>query len=84
MKLPKYNVSLSIQHNEYKNYYQSIEQALDQLDSEDFITPEEYLKALETGNLWEIQWYPNNPIGCYHYYASSLEALLEYVEKRFK
>ena len=39
MKLPKYNVSLSIQHNEYKNYYQSIEQALDQLDSEDFITP---------------------------------------------
>ena len=84
MKLPEYKISLTIVHNEYKNWYYTIEQGIQEIDENNWVSLEERDKALQTENIWNIQWYPDTPIGSYVYYASSLEVLLDYINKKFK
>jgi hypothetical protein len=48
------------------------------IDSEDFINVEEYLKALESKQYFTIRYHPNTPVGFYTYHASSFETLIEY------
>lgn len=45
----------------------------------DWISEEERTKGIATNSMWELQWYPETPIGSYRLAASSLPALLNYV-----
>lgn len=74
---PHHEVSLSLTHNEYKNYYLSIEDAVKEIDTGQFwVSSDERTFALATGDIWEMQWYPRTPIGFYKLAASSLHAVL--------
>lgn len=46
-----------------------------------WVSDGERAKAIETNSWWNLQWYPNTPVGSYEISASSLEALLGYVFK---
>lgn len=46
----------------------------------DWISEEERQKAIETNSMWTIQWYPDHPNTFYAYAASSLWALIEYLQ----
>ncbi|MGI9451959.1 MAG: hypothetical protein ACR2QH_15155 [Geminicoccaceae bacterium] len=75
------NVSLSIEHNSHANNYQTAKEWLDDLEDSldwraDWVSEEERTKALQTGEIWELQWYPDTPVGFYHLLASSFEALM--------
>jgi hypothetical protein len=52
--------------------YETIEEFYDHTD---FISPEEWSKAVAEDSVWVLQWYPDTPIGSYIVAASTLEAI---------
>jgi hypothetical protein len=72
--LPPHKCSLSITHNQHKDYYQTVAEYVDDLD--DWVSSDERDKATAADEVWEIQWYPDTPIRSYRTCASSLAAVL--------
>jgi hypothetical protein len=81
MKFPKHECSLHLHHNTHKGYYETVETALGNgtYDPEDFISPEQKQKAIETGEVWSLQWYPHTPVGFFICLAADLDALMAHV-----
>lgn len=75
--LPKYKCALYLSHNDHKSVYQDIDT---NYDIRDFISPEEYEKAIAEDSVWLLQWYPHTPVGSTTLLASSLEALQKHLE----
>lgn len=75
--LPKHKCGLYLTHNEHKDYYKTVLQSIEDCDINDvdWVSVEERQKAIDSDELWELQWYPDTPIGFYIIRASSLEAL---------
>ena len=69
---PRHAVCLSLEHNEHKSFYETVEQYY---DPEDFISDEEWKKCVETNEVWVLRWYPDTPIGAYIISASSIQAI---------
>lgn len=80
MKFPPHKAGLTLSHNEYKNYYYSIENGVAEEDGS-WVSDVEREKALETGEIWVLRWYPETPVGFHHIAASTLEALMEATNK---
>lgn len=78
--LPTHSCGLHLEHNTHKNLYESIEDAIAELEGS-WISAVERAKALETGDIWTLQWYPDTPVGCYLLAASNLDVLLEHARK---
>ncbi len=77
MQFPK-NLSMSIDHNNHKNFYQNIETYFSNYDFfKDCISQEDLKICIEKDELWELQWYPNTPISFYKVISYSLERCLE-------
>lgn len=77
MKFPKH-ITLSIDHNNHKNYYQTINEYFK--DNDFFLNciSEEDLKiCLEKDELWEIQFYPHTPSSFHKVISYSLERCLD-------
>ena len=70
--LPEHKCGLHLSHNEHKDVYESIEYFY---DANDFISPEEWRRAVAENSVWVLQWYPDTPIGFYRMAASTLEAI---------
>jgi hypothetical protein len=51
-------------------------------DAEDFVSVEEWHKALAEDSVWILHWYPDTPVGFYRMAASSLEALEAAVKEK--
>jgi len=78
MKLPDHKCSLTITHNEHKDYYQSVKDWLaDSGDSFNWADESAMQRTLETGEIWVIQWYPDTPIGSYAVAAPTLQEALD-------
>ena len=77
--------SLTISFNEMNApNYTTVEQWLEKEPADgpfsgDWISTEEREKAIATNSWWNVQWYPDTPIGSYEASASSLTALLAYL-----
>ena len=70
--LPEHKCGLHLTHNEHRDVYESIENFY---DVEDFISEQEWHKAVEQDSVWVLQWYPETPIGFCRIAAASLEAI---------
>lgn len=70
--LPEHKCGLHLSHNEHRDVYETIEQFY---DAEDFISPDEWQKALAEDSVWVLHWYPETPIGFHCIAASTLEAI---------
>jgi len=91
LKWPKHKCGMYVSHNEYRDSYHSIEIAVQDIEavelragtkSEDiWYSLEERQTILDTRELWELQWYPNTPIGSYIVRASSFELLIKYANE---
>lgn len=76
--LPAHDCAFFLTHNEHKSYYQDVATYLaSRPDYLDFVSDEEKKKAIESNELWFMQWYPRTPIGFNTLAASTLHALLE-------
>ena len=85
IKLPKY-MSLSINHNEHKNYYEPLKEYIDTLlngkrPSLEELSDKEYKKCLEMDEFWEVRWYPETPISFNVVYGSTLEECLKQIRE---
>lgn len=74
-------VHLTFNHESAINYatVAEYEEQSGRVSESNWVSAEEYAKAVELNSWWNLQWYPNTPVGSYEVSASSLEALLAYV-----
>ena len=80
MQLPEHKCGLYLEHNVYRDYYDSIEKGVLKIDedwSDAWISAAERKNALLTESIWTLQWYPRTPVGFHMVAASTLEAVLE-------
>lgn len=78
IKWPRHDASLTLQHNDHKSFYQTVQQVID-TDSFRFInwvSEEQRQKAIDTNDAWTLQWYPNTPVGFCALAAADLDVLL--------
>lgn len=86
MKLPRH-IALALYHNEHAGNYQTVAEYIGmgsdryaahdmRFDDDEWVSPEEKAKAIETNELWECRWNPRAPVGSCVLCASTLEALL--------
>lgn len=88
MNFPKHACSLSLEHNEHKDYYQT---AADWVAEKSEFGPEfkdedSQKRAIEIDEIWTLIWFPNTPVGSYHIAAPTLEELLDWaaeIEKSY-
>ena len=80
--LPAHKCGLFITHNEHKDYYRTVAQEIEDDNSRhyDWVSPVEMQKAVETDEMWVLQWYPNTPIGFNCIAAASLPALAQWLQ----
>jgi hypothetical protein len=85
--LPAHVGSLTLTHNEHKNYYKTVKDTLEEDDANDeksryydFVTDVERQKAIETDELWVLHWYPLSPVGFNNICAASLPALAAWLQ----
>lgn len=72
------HLTLTIEHNNHKNTYSSIQQYLNDNDIlKECILFEDLEICIRLDELWELRWYPSTPIGFHHIISYSLERCLE-------
>jgi hypothetical protein len=79
--LPKHNISLAIHHNEHKACYSTLADYLDGPGDPAWESEEHKQRALDTGELWEMSWYPDTPVGFHCIAAPTLGELFTWAEK---
>lgn len=79
MKLPEHKCSLSIVHNEHKDNRETVAEWLT-FSGDRFNWKDEAAKqrAIDTDEVWSIQWYPNTPIGFIGVAAPTLDEALAF------
>ena len=70
--LPPHKCGLYLEHNAHKDVYYTVEQ---HYNPDDFVSMDEWDKAVREDSVWTLQWYPVTPIGFHLIAASSLEAI---------
>lgn len=76
--------SLSITCNDHACNYATLERWLVDYapeEKDEYISPEELQKAIDTNTSWCLQWYPDTPVSFKRVFASTFEALLNYAEE---
>jgi hypothetical protein len=58
----------------------TVQEYLDVYDQNSWPSEEELAKSIATGEVWEIQWYPDTPVGFYRVCAATFEAALEWAK----
>lgn len=78
-QLPKHEASLHITHNQHKAYYMPIADyiAEEKIDDDEWSTPDSKERCIAGDTIWEIQWYPNTPVGFNKMYGATLEELIK-------
>lgn len=75
---PKHNCGLYLTHNRHKDMYETVEDLLNGEDKpDDWATKTSRERAIKNDELWELQWYPDTPVGFHRIYAATLEEVLK-------
>lgn len=81
IKFPKHECELTLTHNENRIYYQTVRKYLEEMEEREsgnnFKNSEQRQKAIDTNEIWTLQWYPSTPVGFCSVSAPTLEELLE-------
>jgi hypothetical protein len=78
MNLPTHKCGLYLTHNEHRDCYEPLADFIDTREglADDFESPLEFRRSLETDELWVLQWYPETPVGFNRVAAATLEDVL--------
>ncbi len=81
MKFPRH-FSLTLSHNDHKSNYMTVAEHSDvsQFEPHEWVNEDQRQQAIETGELWQLQWYPDTPVGFCRKLAADLGVLLEWAE----
>lgn len=84
MKFPDHKCGLTLEHNPHTAYYETVAQWLSRPEREgedDFYawqSNEARQRAIDTNEVWTLQWYPDTPIGFIAIAAPTLDELLAF------
>jgi hypothetical protein len=76
IKWPPHKAGMHIQHNPHLSNYETVAEYAGRND-DDWASEAEMQRAINTGELWLLQWYPETPVGFCSVVASSLQACLD-------
>lgn len=79
MQFPEHKASLTLTHNQHKDYYETVQQAIESKThgyDDCWVSDEQRLKAIDTNECWTLQWYPNTPVGFCLLSACDMDVLL--------
>ena len=80
LRFPAHKCGLYLTHNTHKDAYETVaEWAADREVrgySADWVSDEQRDLAFASDEVWELQWYPDTPIGSYSLCAADLDVLL--------
>ncbi len=78
--LPPHKCGLYLSHNEHRDMYQSLAEFLADMESLrselDWATETSKERCIATNELWQLQWYPDTPIGSYCIFGATLDEVL--------
>jgi hypothetical protein len=77
MKFPTHKCELSLTHNEHKSYYESAAKFIAERKAL-WKDDESKKRAIDTDEIWQLQWYPRTPVGFHRVMAPTLQELLEF------
>jgi len=85
-KFPHHKCGLQLEHNECRNYYQTVAQYLKEIDDREMNGPDwkseqHKQRAIDTNEIWTLHWYPETPISFYHIAAPTFQELLEFAKE---
>ena len=83
LNLPKH-LGLSIEHNEHKMYYQTVQQTVDESTNMFWVPGDSRQRAIDSDDMWCVQWYPDTPVGFNRVYGHTLEEILDFITKKKK
>ena len=81
MKFPPHKASMTITHNQHKDYYQDITKYIQEEERENHFNwpnDKERELAIATNEIWEVHWYPKTPIGFHCVVAATFDKALEF------
>lgn len=76
MNLPKHKCGLSLEHNQHRNVYEDAFVWIEDNEWCDWESEEAKQKAIDTDEIWTLQWYPETPVGFCAVAAPTLEDVL--------
>lgn len=80
MEFPKHKAGLYLSHNSHLSNYLTVKDAVEHkdhgYDPDDWVSPDQMQKAIESNDCWTLQWYPNTPVGFCLLSGADLDALL--------
>lgn len=80
MKFPSHEAGLYLTHNEHKDCYNTVSDFINDAhpsyDEDDFVSPEDMQKCIDTNECWVLHWYPVTPVGFHRVCGSSLEIVM--------
>ncbi len=85
IKFPRHAASLTLTHNDHKTNYETVAEYCEGghwMPDDDWLSPEQKAKAIATNEMWEMQWYPDTPVGFCKVAACDLDVLLKYCEDK--
>lgn len=77
LDMPKHDCGLHLTHNQHKDYYETVEKYFENpwMERSD-VSEEEKQRMIDTNEIWELQWYPDTPVGFYKVIGATLEEVL--------
>ena len=80
MKFPEHKCGLYLEHNENRDSYETVKEHLEKGYWEfcEWESDGHKQRAIDTNEIWTLQWYPNTPVGFNAVAAPTLEELLEF------
>lgn len=81
------HIHLTIEHNPHSLEYTTAEKYIQEKIAtegwcdDDFISPEDKQKCIDSNDFWTIQWYPNTPVSFFYVVGSDLEKCLNYMQE---
>ena len=76
---PNHKCELILRHNTNTGNYETVKELIIHTDY-DWQSEEHKQRAVDTNEIWELQWYPETPIGFYLIAAPTLNELIEFAQ----
>ncbi len=81
MRFPSHKCGLHLEHNANRNVYESVAEYIEAINYYDWQSDEHRQRAIDTNELWTLQWYPETPVGFNAVAAPTFEELMKMVQE---
>lgn len=83
MQFPPHKCGLFLSHNEHRDYYMKLAEWLKESPQQQISweSKEAEKRAIESDEIWVLQWYPETPVGFHCIAAPTIDELLQWANE---